>query len=102
MATIMVTLSEPAVATLTVDYATSDGTAVAGSDYTATNGTLIFEPGTMQKSFSVPIIVDNPVISEKTINLSLSDPFKAELGLGETAVLTIRQPQMIFLPFIGN
>lgn len=102
MATIMVTLSEPAVATLTVDYATSDGTAVAGSDYTATNGTLIFEPGTMQKSFYVPIIVDNPVISEKTINLSLSDPFKAELGLRETAVLTIRQPQMIFLPFIGN
>src|SRR4051794_2949070 len=38
-----------------VDYATSDGTATAGSDYTATNGTLNFAAGETTKTFTVPV-----------------------------------------------
>src|SRR6266481_5946309 len=40
--------------TVTVDYATSDGTATAGLDYTATAGTLVFGPLEEQKTITVP------------------------------------------------
>ena len=40
-----VTLSAASGKTVTVDYATSNGTATAGSDYTATSGTLTFSAG---------------------------------------------------------
>ena len=47
--------------TVTVDYATSDGTATAGADYTATSGTLTFEPGRyaeLEQTIAVPIMDD--------------------------------------------
>lgn len=100
MAIIQVTLSAPAEAIVTIDYATSASTAVAGTDYTETSGTLIFEPGTMAKSFVVPVTVSSPNMIEKTINLSISNPYKADLGMLDTAVLTIRKQQAIFLPLI--
>src|SRR5262249_17650725 len=40
---------------VTVDYATSDGTARAGTDYTAASGTLTFNPGEDIKTFQVPV-----------------------------------------------
>lgn len=55
--TIDVTRSSP-VGTLSVDYATADGTAIAGSDYTATSGTLTFADTESTKSFSVSILSD--------------------------------------------
>ena len=42
----------------TIDFATADGTAVAGSDYTATSGTLRFDVGVTTAQISVPIIND--------------------------------------------
>src|SRR5207248_1354133 len=50
-----VTLDAASGQTITVDYATSDGSAAAGSDYTATSGTLTFNPSVTSRSFSVPI-----------------------------------------------
>src|SRR5438128_900950 len=44
-ATFIVVLDQPFDGTATVQYATVDGTAVAGTDYTAVSGTLIFAPG---------------------------------------------------------
>jgi hypothetical protein len=41
---------------VSVNFATSDGTAIAGQDYTATSGTPVFEPGETEKSFTVPIL----------------------------------------------
>ncbi|MFM6369150.1 MAG: Calx-beta domain-containing protein, partial [Dolichospermum sp.] len=40
-----VTLSQASNQTVSVNYATANGTATAGLDYTATNGTLTFAPG---------------------------------------------------------
>ena len=40
---------------MTVDFYTTDGTATAGSDYLATNGTLTFAPGEMSKVIWVEI-----------------------------------------------
>ena len=53
-----VTLSRAPSGTVTVDYATSDGTAAAGSDYTATSGTLSFAAGETEKTVSVPVLDD--------------------------------------------
>ena len=44
--------------TVTVDYATADGTAAAGADYTATSGTLTFAAGERTKTVNVPILDD--------------------------------------------
>jgi hypothetical protein len=43
---------------VTVDYATADGSAIAGSDYVATSGTLTFAPGETAMPISVPITVN--------------------------------------------
>jgi hypothetical protein len=88
-ATIVVTLSYAFNQTVTVAYATSDGTAVAGTDYQATNGTLTFNPGDVVQSFQVPIYDDGLPGPNKTVNLTLSNPTNATLGSPSTAVLTI-------------
>ena len=56
--TITVTRSGGSAGGVTVDYATSDGTAKAGIDYTATAGTLTFGAGETSRSFTVPILND--------------------------------------------
>ena len=84
-----VTLSGQSSATVTVGYATLDGTAEAGSDYTATNGTLTFEPGETRKIISVPVLDDSDVEGAETFTGRLSDPRNATLGDPE-ATATIR------------
>ncbi len=55
-ATFTVTLSAAAAGAVTVNYATSDGTATAGSDYTTTSGALSFAAGETTKTITVAII----------------------------------------------
>ena len=57
--------------TLTVDFATADGTAIAGQDYTATSGTLTFSGGETSKTFQVPITEDAPTETNETFTISL-------------------------------
>ena len=53
---IIVSVSGDNFDTATVDYATSDGTAVAGTDYTATSGTLTWDKGdTDDQVISIPL-----------------------------------------------
>jgi hypothetical protein len=54
-ATFNVTLSQASGKTVTVDYATANGTATAGSDYTAKLGTLTFNPGTKTLTVTVNV-----------------------------------------------
>ncbi|HYE66306.1 MAG TPA: Calx-beta domain-containing protein, partial [Pyrinomonadaceae bacterium] len=74
----------------TVNYTTSNGTATAGSDYTATSGTLSFASGELSKTITVPITDDALNEGSETINLTLSSPTGGVvLGSQSTAVLTI-------------
>ena len=90
-ATITVTRSGGSSGAVGVNYATSNGTASAGSDYTATSGTLSWANGdTANKTFSVPILTDSLTEGNETVNLTLSNPTGgATLGSPSTAVLTI-------------
>ena len=69
-----VTLSRAASGTLTVNYATSDGTATAGTDYTSTSGTLTFTAGESSKTIEVTVLDDSHDEGEETLTLRLSDP----------------------------
>jgi hypothetical protein len=89
-ATITVVRSGGTAGTVTVDFATSDGSATQGSDYTSNSGTLTFGPGEASKQFSVPIAEDAAVEGDETVNLTLSNPTNgAVLGAPVAAVLTI-------------
>ena len=68
-----VTLSRAPSSTVTVDYATADGTATAGSDYTAVNGTLTFAAGETEKTVSVAVLDDTHDEGSETLSLTLSN-----------------------------
>ena len=74
-----VTLSHAYSRTITVDYATSDGTAQAGSDYTAASGTLTFNPGDTSQTVQVTVLTDSEDESQETLTLTLSSPSQATL-----------------------
>ena len=75
-----VTLSGPSGREVDVDYATSDGTATAGSDYLATTGTLVFAAGETSKQIDVTVNGDIQVEGDETFTVTLSAPFNADLG----------------------
>ena len=58
---------------VTVDYATADGTAKAGEDYTATSGTLTFQPGETSKTVGVAVLSDDKAEESETVRLRLSN-----------------------------
>lgn len=88
-AVITVKLNAAATHSVTVQYATSNGTATAGSDYTAVTGTITFAPGETSKTFSVPIFNDTSDEPNETIALTLSSPTNAALGTPAASTLTI-------------
>ena len=78
----VVTLARSGQGTATVDYATSNGSAVAGEDYTATSGTLTFAAGETSKTVSVPILDDSIDEGEETMTLTLSNAGGATIADG--------------------
>ena len=66
--------------TVTVRYATADGTATAGADYEAESGTLTFGAGTTMQSIAVPIVDDQVSEEMETFTVALSDPERATLS----------------------
>ena len=82
-----VTLSEASTATVTVDYATSDGTAVEPDDYTSTSGTLTFTVPETSKTLQVPVVDDEvDEDEEETFTLTLSNVAQAGLAGGATTL----------------
>ena len=83
-----VTLTTAGSEAVTVDYATSDGTAAAGADYTSTAGTLRYEAGTTgSREITVPVIDDGEDEEEsETFTLTLRNVQGASLAGGESTV----------------
>ena len=74
-----VTLSEQSTATVSVAYGTSDGTASAGSDYTATQGNLVFLPGQREHMIAVTVSDDTLVEGNEIFMMNLSNAQNATL-----------------------
>jgi len=70
---------------ITVDYATTDGTAIAGVDYTAVSGTLTILAGAQTGTIHVPLIGDIEMEPNETFTINLSANVNATLTDGEGA-----------------
>ncbi|WP_414618872.1 DUF1194 domain-containing protein [Calothrix sp. CCY 0018] len=68
-----VTLSKANTENITVDYSTANGTAIAGKDYTATNGTLTFNAGETSKTVTVSVAGENRLELDETFFINLSN-----------------------------
>lgn len=84
---------------LTVDYATSDGTAKAGLNYVATNGTLRLAPLENSKTITVAILRDGLSTGPVTFSVTVRNPSAGVLfgGLNRTTV-TIQDSDTGFFP----
>jgi hypothetical protein len=78
-----VTLSAPSAGPVTVNFATANGTATAGTDYTATSGTLTFAPGTTSQIISVSVTGDVLDELDETYFVNLSAPTGGSIGDGQ-------------------
>ena len=96
-----VTLDRASTLTVTVDYATSDGTATAGADYTATSGTLTFSPGETTKAVSVPVLDDAVDDPGETMTLTLSNAVNAQIA-DATATGTINNSDQLQKAWIAR
>ena len=75
-----VSLGHASSRTVTVDYATSDGTATAGSDYTAASGTLTFNAGDTSQTVEITVLPDSVEEGQETLTLTLSSASNATLA----------------------
>ncbi|HVK07525.1 MAG TPA: SdrD B-like domain-containing protein, partial [Gemmataceae bacterium] len=78
--TFTVTLTGATAVAATVDWATSDGTAAAGSDYLAASGTVTINPGETSKTVTVDALGDTLVEADEKFNFTLSNPAHATFG----------------------
>ena len=69
---LVATLSAASGKPITVDYSTSDGTATAGSDYTADTGTITFAPGVTTQNIAVGVLADTTDEVNETVTVTLS------------------------------
>ena len=83
-----VTLDNPSSSTVTIAFETQDGTATAGSDYSATSGTLTFSAGEQSKVVSVPVSGDTVLEPDETFTVKLSSPSGASIA-DDTGTVTI-------------
>jgi Bacterial Ig domain/Calx-beta domain len=82
-ASFTVTLSAQSSQVVTASYATANGSATAGSDYTQTAGTVTFPIGSTTQTVNVPVLADALVEPNETFTISLSTPSNATIAQGQ-------------------
>lgn len=78
---------------VSIDHATSNGTATAGSDYTDTSGTLTFQSGDTQKTYTIPILTGGGAgEGDETFTVTLTNVLGgATLGSPSASTVTITE-----------
>ncbi|MCC7358801.1 MAG: hypothetical protein IT317_04960 [Anaerolineales bacterium] len=94
-APITLTLSAASGLTVTVVLTTSNGTALAGSDYTPLTVTLTFTPGAVSRTAAVVLLNDATAEPDETLRLGLSAAVNAVLGAPAGAILTVQDDDAI-------
>jgi uncharacterized delta-60 repeat protein len=99
-AILTVTRTGGATGPVTVHYATSDGSAAAGADYSAVSGNLAFGDSQTSQAIIIPIVNDATLEGgSETFFVTLSNPTGgASLGAQSTEQVTIRDPDMVTYP----
>ncbi|MEE9491835.1 MAG: Calx-beta domain-containing protein [Gammaproteobacteria bacterium] len=92
-AVLTVNLSAPSTQLITVDYVTVNGSASAGSDYTAVSGTLTFNPGETTQTVSVAIIDDALSEDAETFSIRLENPQNVVL-VSNSSMITITDNEL--------
>jgi chitinase len=92
-----VTLSKASTQAVTVQYGTANGTATAGSDYSAVSGTISFAPGETSKTIAVPVTRDLIAEATETFALQLASPSGATLAR-TSALATIQDDDTVAPP----
>jgi len=91
-ATLQIVRLNAAATTASVSYATSDGTAKAGRDYTAVSGVATFAPGETAKNISIPLTNDQLSKGSRSFNFTMSSPTGGTILYGHTTwSITIRE-----------
>ncbi len=89
-ATVTVTVNNAVENGFTVDFATSDGSAIQPADYGTATGTLTFVGNADEsQTFTVPIVDDATAEASETINIGLANPSSAAIDATDTAVIDI-------------
>ena len=82
-ANFVVTLSNPSSSVITANYATADGTAVGGVDYTIGTGVVSFAAGTTSRTVAVPVIGDTLDEPNETFVVGLGSPVNATIATAQ-------------------
>ena len=77
-----------------VDYATEDGSARAGEDYTPVSGTLTIEAGGRERTVEVPVLPALHVAGERTLTLRLSNAVSAVIDDGVASGVIVRESEL--------
>jgi hypothetical protein len=88
--TFTLTLNAPSTQPVTVNYATADSTAHAGTDYVAQSGTVTFNPGQTQETITVTVLYDPNAKQDLYFDIDLNAPVNAVLdgsGVGTGTIL---------------
>jgi glucose/arabinose dehydrogenase len=91
--TFELTLAPASGRTVTAAFATADGSAQAGTDYTATSGTITFPAGATSRSVAVSLVGDTLPESDETFTLALSSLVNATGGGSATGTITDDDPR---------
>ena len=99
---VWVTLSTPATAALSVDYAVTGGTGVNGTDFTLAAGTLNFAVGDSALPITVPIIDNTTIQPNRTGIITLSNPVNTLLASQTTHTFTIVDDDLPVVSIVAN
>jgi uncharacterized repeat protein (TIGR01451 family) len=93
-----VSLSTASGRSVTVNYATADGTATQPSDYQSTSGALTFAPGQTSKTIGVAVVGETVVEPDETYNVNLSGPSNASLADGAGVGTIVNDDAPLIVP----
>jgi hypothetical protein len=82
-------LTHPTTIPVSVNYATADGTAHAGTDYLAASGTLTFAPGVIEQTASVFVITNTTPQPDRVFSLGLTGASGVPIGADVASVLIV-------------
>ena len=100
-ATFTLTLSGPSVEAIAVRVVTTPGTATASSDYNSINLVVIFQPGTVTRTFDVDIIGDTNLESNETFFVDISEAFATTIADGDGGCTILDDDTLLMLDESG-